>query len=80
MNSELSKTISTCVIWLAVACILTFGIFKMSISGYSLVFLIFFCLPLSTLYAAVKATQIIWHPPQAEKKAADSAAALTIKC
>ena len=30
MNNELAKTISTCAIWLSVACILTFGIFKMN--------------------------------------------------
>ena len=79
MNNELSKTIATCAVWLAVTCILTFGIFKMNITGDGLVFLVSFCLPLCMLYAAVKTTKIIWHSPQKDQKPADSAATMTIK-
>ena len=59
MNSELSKTISTCTIWLSVACILTFGIFRMNINGGMFVFLLCFCIPVAMIAGAVVATKII---------------------
>jgi len=62
MNNELAKTISTCAIWLSVACILTFGIFKMNVNGYTVVFLVEFCLPAFIVGAAVKGTSEIWKP------------------
>jgi hypothetical protein len=75
MNSELSKTISTCVIWLAVACILTFGLFKMNMSG-DVAFIILFVIPAIMVLGAVGATAIIWKSPRDDKKPADSAATL----
>jgi len=72
MNSELSKTISTCAIWLSVACILTFGFFKMNISGDA-AFIILLLVPALTVLGAVGATTVIWKPPREDKKPADSA-------
>jgi len=57
MNNELSKTISTCAIWLAMACILTFGIFKMNVDGLPGVFFILFCLPCGLVFGAVEAPE-----------------------
>jgi len=62
MNNELAKTISTTAVWLSIACILTFGIFKMNVNGYMVVFLVEFCLPAFIVGAAVKATSEIWKP------------------
>jgi preprotein translocase subunit SecF len=39
MSSELSKTISTCAIWIALAVILTFGVFRDSVDGFTTVVL-----------------------------------------
>jgi len=75
MSSELSKTISTCTIWLAVACILTFGIFKMSVNGDLAVLLLFFCMPVSFVAAAVVATTVIWGSRRDDKMRRDSAVA-----
>ncbi len=80
MNSESAKTISTCAIWLSVACILTFGIFKLNADGEMVVFLVFFCLPILIVGGAVKATTEIWKSraenpaPRAETPAAAAAA------
>ncbi len=75
MNHELAKTISTCVIWLSIACILTFGIFKLNANGDLVVFLVLFCLPVLFVGGAVKATMEIWKSrPQADAPASVSAA------
>jgi hypothetical protein len=76
VNSELSKTISTCTIWLAVTCILTFGIFKMAVNGDMAVFLLFFCLPAGVIYGAVQATKVVWGSRCQDKAPADPATAL----
>jgi len=60
MNHELAKTISTCVIWLSLACILTFGLFRINVNGDIHVFLVMFCLPILIVGGAVKATDIVW--------------------
>jgi hypothetical protein len=75
MNSELSKTISTSVIWLCVACILTFGIFKMNVSGDALPVLMLVCLPGAIIWGAVVATRIVWQSRPEDKMRADSAGA-----
>jgi hypothetical protein len=77
MNSELSKTISTSVIWLAMACILTFGVFKLNLDGFLTAFLIMFCLPCAMVYGAVEATKIIWRSASEQEKRADSETALS---
>jgi hypothetical protein len=76
MNSELSKTISTSVIWLSVACILTFGVFKMNVSGDALPILMLFVLPGAMIWGAVVATKIIWLSRGQDEMRADSAGAL----
>lgn len=63
MNNELAKTISTCAIWACVACILTFGIFRMNVNGDGIVFMVVFCLPVAIVGAAVLATTTIWRSP-----------------
>ncbi len=75
MNSELSKTISTSVVWLSVACVLTFGVFKMNVSGDALPILILFCLPGAMIWGAVVATKVIWQARPEDKMRADSAGA-----
>lgn len=75
MNTELSKTISTCTVWLAVACILTFGVFRTSVNGDVAVMLVFFCLPISLVVFAVGATKIIWESRAKDKANADAAPA-----
>lgn len=75
MNSELSKTISTCTIWLATACILTFGVFKLNVNGEIAVLLLLFCMPAAILVAAVMATKVIWASCQENKTPANSATA-----
>ena len=57
MTAELSKTISTCTIWLATAVILTFGVFRMNGE------LLFFFVTTATIAgAAVGATALVWQP------------------
>ena len=75
MNHELSKTISTCTIWLSVACILTFGICKMNISGDVGVFLILFGVPVVIVVGAVMATKAVWESRPEGKTTSDSASA-----
>jgi len=74
MNSELSKTISTCSVWLAVACILTFGVFSTHVNGDVAIFIIFLCVPGILVFGAVVATKAIWQSGREEKTRADSAA------
>jgi hypothetical protein len=57
MSSELSKTISTCSIWLATAMILTFGLFKMNGDPFFFVFA-----TLVIAGAALGATALVWVP------------------
>jgi uncharacterized membrane protein len=76
MNSELSKTISISVIWLCVACILTFGVFKMNVSGDALPVLMLFVLPAAMIWGAVAATKIIWLSRGQDQMRADSAGTL----
>lgn len=73
MNSELSKTISTCTVWLATACVLTFGVFKLNVNGEVAVFLLLLCMPVAILVAAVVATKVIWASCQENKTSANSA-------
>jgi hypothetical protein len=57
MTNELSKTVSTCAIWLATACIFVFGLFRMT--GTTDFFLF------ATLFiavAALGATVAVWYP------------------
>jgi hypothetical protein len=56
MTNELSKTISTCTIWLATALILTFGVFRMNGE-----FFFFFVITAMIAGAAVGATHIVWN-------------------
>ena len=77
MNNELAKTISTCAIWLSVACILTFGIFKMNVNGYPVVFLIVFCLPAMIVGCALKATTTIWKSQSQDQECARSPSGTT---
>jgi len=56
MSSELAKTISTCSIWLAMAVIFTFGLFKMNGDAF------FFIVATVILAgAAVAATALVWQ-------------------
>jgi hypothetical protein len=74
-NNELAKTISTCAIWFSVACILTFGIFRMNANGEMVVFFVLFCLPLLIVVGAVKATMEVWKSrPQGEAPTRDAPA------
>ena len=75
MSSELSKTITTCTIWIAVACILTFGVFKMNVSGGFGIFLLFFCIPVAMIAGAVAATWVIWGSRRDDRMRPGSAAA-----
>jgi hypothetical protein len=63
MTSEVAKTISTCAIWLATAVILTFGVFRVTMSGgvESFCFL-FVVAPLIIAGAAAGATTAVWYP------------------
>ena len=69
MNNELAKTVSTCAIWVSLACILTFGIFKMNANGELVVILVVFCLPVMIAGCAVKATAVIWQAPPSQPPA-----------
>jgi hypothetical protein len=57
MTCELSKTISTCAIWLATAVILTFGVFRMN--GDMVFFWITTAMIAGIAYAA---TRVVWNP------------------
>ncbi len=58
MASEVAKTISTCAIWLAMAMVLTFGLFRMN--GSTLFFAI---ITLIIAGAAFGATVAVWYQP-----------------
>jgi hypothetical protein len=74
MNSESSKTISTCVIWAAVACILTFsGLYHMNIQGGFLAFTILVGVPAILGAAAAVATAAIWRSPRTGNRATPAA-------
>ena len=76
MNSELSKTISTCAVWLAVACILTFGVFQSHAASDFAVMVIFLFAPAIVVFGAVAATQAIWKSRPEDKVRADPAPTL----
>lgn len=57
---EVAKTISTSAIWLSVACILTFGVFRLSFNGDEAIF-VGFLLPALIVGGAVLATWMIWR-------------------
>ena len=73
MNTELAKTISTCAVWLSVACILTFGLFRLNATGDIIAILVFFCLPALIVGGAVKATMEIWKAPAISREPQPSA-------
>ena len=67
MSSELAKTISTCSIWLAMAVIFTFGLFKMNGDAF------FFIVATVILAgAAVAATALVWHAIPIQGRAKDT--------
>jgi hypothetical protein len=61
MISEISRTVSTCAIWLAVAIIFTFGLFRMNGSTEFFVITTFILAA-----AAAGATIAIWFAPGAQ--------------
>jgi arginine exporter protein ArgO len=66
MNSEVAKTIATCGVWLATACILTFGgVFKLT--GDIMALLVMMGVPAIVAYAAMEATKAIWRSGEVEK-------------
>jgi hypothetical protein len=58
VTSDLSKTISTCTIWLATAMIMTFGLFRMSNGD----FIFYMVLSAIIIGGAAGATATIWKP------------------
>jgi hypothetical protein len=56
MTSDVAKTISTCTIWLSVAIILTFGLFRMNADGIH-----FVVATALIMGAAIAATASVWH-------------------
>jgi hypothetical protein len=64
MSNETSRTISTCAIWAAVACILTFSnLYRLNIQGDFLAITILVGVP-SVLGAAAAAAIAIWRTPK----------------
>jgi hypothetical protein len=57
MSSELSKTIATCGIWLALAVIFTFGLFRDSVDGFTAVVLAGII-----MLGATVSTVAVWAP------------------
>jgi hypothetical protein len=57
MTSEISKTISTCTIWLATAMIMTFGVFQKN--GDIMFFIVVTAIIIG---GAAGATTVIWKP------------------
>jgi hypothetical protein len=63
MHPHTARTLSTCAIWIAVAVILTFGVFRMTWDGISGLFV----LPMAILIIcgmAGYATSEVWKQPQ----------------
>ena len=60
MTNELSRTIATCAIWFATACIFTFGLFRMN--GSTEFFVI---VTLILASAAAVSTIVVWLPASA---------------
>jgi hypothetical protein len=65
MSNETSRTISTCAIWAAVACILTFSnLYRLNIQGDFLAITILVGVPAVLGAAAAAGTIAIWRTPK----------------